>query len=71
MKVLGIKIASKKVDDHWVGYWRCRTNDGINIGNEMDINRLNSYDAEKDAILDASAFAKQNNIAFITEGYRI
>jgi hypothetical protein len=70
VKTLGIKVSSKKVDNGWKGYWRCFTNN-INIENVIDIIRTNQYDAEKDAIIDAKQFSEMNDIAFISEGYRI
>ena len=70
MKILGIKVSSKKVKDGWKGYWRC-VNSEINIEKDVEIVRTNQYDAERDAIIDAKSFSEINGVVLITEGYRI
>ena len=70
MQTIGVKISSERTDMRrsYEGYWRFTTTEQTVI-RKTGIERKSSYDAEKDAILNAKQYSIKHGITFIAEGY--
>jgi hypothetical protein len=64
--VMDVKVSAKQVVlgniTFWKGYWIIKNDAGNCIRKTIDIIRKTCYDAELDAIKNATSFAEQNQI---------